>query len=253
MVQPLPQTRLENALQGDLSMTTTHTNGAMARKSLASQIDRLDAILDGLAENLNEAVATAVVAAVKEAVTVAVQEAVQAAVIEVLTSPELQQRLGTAIMPVSQPAVPVAVKTAEKVRRCWGWLVGTAKGALNTATTAGKTVALNMIETVGCCLAIAQTLGLNVRARAVERARVSWLQAVILVSLAKRFRKELLVAIGVGLVVGVTCYVGGRELAAVVSGLAGFAGSLTASVLNRLRWVWQLDWVEKPRHQRRAS
>jgi hypothetical protein len=33
-------------------MTTTLDNGV--RKTLASQIDRLDSILDGLAENLND-------------------------------------------------------------------------------------------------------------------------------------------------------------------------------------------------------
>ena len=50
-------------------MTMTTTNG---RKSLASQIDRLDTILDGLADGLNEAVASAV----KDAITIAVRETV---------------------------------------------------------------------------------------------------------------------------------------------------------------------------------
>ena len=40
-------------------MTTTTTNGRV-RKSLAEQIDRLDQILDGLANGLNEAVAMVV-------------------------------------------------------------------------------------------------------------------------------------------------------------------------------------------------
>ena len=44
-------------------MATTTTNGD-ARKTLASQLDRLDSILDGLSEGLNEAVATAVEGAV---------------------------------------------------------------------------------------------------------------------------------------------------------------------------------------------
>ena len=34
-------------------MSTTTTNGRV-RKSLAEQIDRLDSILDGLADNLND-------------------------------------------------------------------------------------------------------------------------------------------------------------------------------------------------------
>ncbi len=35
-------------------MNATTTNGRTARRSLGQQIDRLDAILDGLAENLND-------------------------------------------------------------------------------------------------------------------------------------------------------------------------------------------------------
>src|SRR5262245_19983946 len=64
-------------------MTTSMTNGR-TRKSLAEQIDRLDMILDGLADALNEAVAQAV----KEAVAFAVK----AAVAETLTNPELRRR-----------------------------------------------------------------------------------------------------------------------------------------------------------------
>jgi hypothetical protein len=54
-------------------MTTTTTNAdGRTRKSLAEQIDRLDAILDGLGDALSESVA----AAVSEAVGRAVKEAV---------------------------------------------------------------------------------------------------------------------------------------------------------------------------------
>ena len=67
---------------------STMTNGQV-RKSLASQIDRLDHILDGLAEGLNEAVATAV----KEAVALAVQEAVHGIVAEVLSNADLLAKL----------------------------------------------------------------------------------------------------------------------------------------------------------------
>ena len=42
--------------------TTTHTNSSngQVRKTLASQLDRLDAILDSLSDGLNQAVATAI-------------------------------------------------------------------------------------------------------------------------------------------------------------------------------------------------
>jgi hypothetical protein len=58
-------------------MTDTATLNNRPRKTLASQLDRLDQVLDGLAENLNQAVADAV------------QGAVPKALVEVPTSPEL--------------------------------------------------------------------------------------------------------------------------------------------------------------------
>src|SRR5262249_25574606 len=60
-----------------------------ARKTLASQLDRLDSILDGLSEGLNDAVASAV----REAVGLAVHEAVQAVLTELLTNPGMRGQL----------------------------------------------------------------------------------------------------------------------------------------------------------------
>src|SRR5262249_58322410 len=74
-----------------LRMSTTTLNNGV-RKTLASQLDRLDTILDGLAENLNEAVAMTAANSVKEIVNVAVQEAVRAALIE-MTSAENRRAL----------------------------------------------------------------------------------------------------------------------------------------------------------------
>ena len=67
---------------------TLETNG-QTRKTLASQLDRLDSILDGLSEGLNQAVAQAV----REAEGLAVQEAVQAVLAELLTNPALREQL----------------------------------------------------------------------------------------------------------------------------------------------------------------
>jgi hypothetical protein len=78
--------------------TTTTTNGKL-RKSLAEQIDRLDSILDGLADALNESVA----AAVKDVVGVAVREAVQAVLAELLANPVVLQMLHG---PAAEPAPP---------------------------------------------------------------------------------------------------------------------------------------------------
>ena len=66
-------------------MSNTSTSNGSQRKSLAQQLDRLDNIIDALAEGLNEAVADAV----RQAVTVAVQQSVEAVLREVLSRPEL--------------------------------------------------------------------------------------------------------------------------------------------------------------------
>jgi hypothetical protein len=70
-------------------MTKTMEMNGPTRKTLASQIDRLDSILDGLSEGLHQAVAQAV----REAVGLAVQEAVQAVLTELLTNPALREQL----------------------------------------------------------------------------------------------------------------------------------------------------------------
>ena len=70
-------------------MTKTLEMNGTTRKTLASQLDRLDSILDGLSEGLNDAVASAV----REAVGLAVQEAVQAVLTELLTNPALREQL----------------------------------------------------------------------------------------------------------------------------------------------------------------
>jgi hypothetical protein len=79
--------------------TKTSPNG-QERKTLASQIDRLDSILDGLSEALSESVSTAV----QEAVSLAVKEAVQTVLTEVLTNPDLRDRLQPPCPP--PPAAP---------------------------------------------------------------------------------------------------------------------------------------------------
>src|SRR6516162_7473241 len=70
-------------------MTKTMEMIRPTRKTLASQLDRLDSILDGLSEGLNDAVAQAV----REAVGLAVHEAVQAVLAELLTNPLLHEQL----------------------------------------------------------------------------------------------------------------------------------------------------------------
>jgi hypothetical protein len=202
-------------------MTMTLDNGV--RKTLASQIDRLDSILDGLAANLNEAVADGV----KGAVTVAVQEAVHAALVEILSNAQVRRRLSV------QP--PVLVRLAEKARSCWSWLAGTAKAVWSkvvaTATAAGDKVQAKVRSFVTATSAKVSQAPQQV----VRCAKTGWMLVTTLASLARRFRTQLLVALAVGVLVGVVCYVAGRQVASVVCGLAAFVGSLAAGVVSRLR------------------
>src|SRR5215468_8536696 len=89
-------------------MTTTTTNGSV-RKTLASQLDRLDSILDGLSDALNGAVASAVEGAVERAVRQAVGEAVretlQAVIAEMISNPGLVAAARTLLAP-GGPAAP---------------------------------------------------------------------------------------------------------------------------------------------------
>ena len=125
-----------------MTTVTTPTNGQM-RKTLASQLDRMDQMLDGLSEGLNEAVAAAVQAAVGQAVHAAVQEALR----EVLANAELRRRLAAG----DDPAVPAAAVPPPQeppaprqpteppapsrggfggvVRRAWSWACGAVAGA----------------------------------------------------------------------------------------------------------------------------
>jgi hypothetical protein len=216
-----------------MNATTTNQNGKTARKSLSEQIDRLDDILDGLAENLNAAVVDAVAGAVKDAVTVAVQEAVHAAILEVLTNAELRKRLGVIPTPVSQPSAPVVVVLANAARRCWKWLTG----AYDTAKTVTKKAASKALGAMHRTVAEMCVKVQEAREQVAVKARTGWMLAVALAAVAKRFRKQLLVALAVGVLVGVACYVGGREIASVGCGLAGFVCSLATGAVNRLRRV----------------
>jgi hypothetical protein len=93
-------------------MTMSKTNGQI-RKSLGDQIDRLDAMLNGLAEGLSDAVARAV----KDAVGAAVNEAVQVVLREALTSPELLVRLQGAAPAAAAAPAPAAYPPAGAVAK----------------------------------------------------------------------------------------------------------------------------------------
>ncbi len=106
-----------------MTTATSNSNGVVPRKTLSTQIDRLDSVLDGLAENLDDAVTRAV----KEVVAQVVREAVEVAVKEVLSKPEF---LRAALAQHNPPPTPVQPTTPKPQRPSlkdvpnsgWNWL-----------------------------------------------------------------------------------------------------------------------------------
>jgi hypothetical protein len=182
-------------------MTTTMTTNGKLRRSLSDQIDRLDTILDGLAEALNESVA----AAVRDAVGLAVREAVQAVLTEVLTNPAVLDKLRGTMPPPAAPAVtaPARPSWRERLRPAWGRVVA---GALATRLQCRR-----------------------LWGRARQGLSGLWER----LSLLRRCRRQVLAAVGVGLVAGVVAYVAGPWLAALVSAVGGCAGTLAVQT-----WLW---------------
>src|SRR5947209_19026035 len=89
--------------------TQTSSSNGQVRKTLASQLDRLDAILDSLSDGLNQAVATAVEQAVESAVREGVRQGVRGALSEILSDPEVLAAIRAMIAAQagdSQPAPP---------------------------------------------------------------------------------------------------------------------------------------------------
>jgi hypothetical protein len=111
-------------------MTNTMQRSGPARKTLASQLDRLDGILDGLSEGLSDAVALAV----REAVGLAVQEAVRAVLTELLTNPALREQLQKAAPPDPPPP---AERTPEGGRGRLAALCGRVSDKLRSACRVG--------------------------------------------------------------------------------------------------------------------
>ena len=111
-------------------MTTNMTTNGQSRKTLASQLDRLDTILDTLEQGLQEAVASAV----QEAVGVAVREAIKGLVTEVLTNPDVLGRIRALIAPVivkntPKPTDKLQAAVKERFGRLWSSIKGRVEAA----------------------------------------------------------------------------------------------------------------------------
>jgi hypothetical protein len=192
--------------------STTTTNSRATRKSLAEQIERFDAILDGLADNLNEAVAFAVKEAVSAAVTAALQE--------VLTNADLLQRLRPEPVTRTGTMQGAAKTLCRGLVRLWHWA--------STQAEACQEIAGKVVSLVG---ASREALVRRVRRCLSGLTRRLWLGTTAAVVLARHFHKPLAIALSIGTVVGLGCYVAGPLVAALTSGMTSVALTLTAQAL----------------------
>jgi hypothetical protein len=195
-------------------MTTTTTNGSV-RKTLASQLDRLDSILDGLSDALNGAVASAVEGAVERAVRQAVGEAVretlQAVIAEVVSNPDLLAAARTLLAPGTQADVPPDSPTTPPERP---------RGLFRRAC---DKVQAGVAAAGSACAAVAgQAAGVKAVARGGWR-------------LAKQFRGRVLAAGGVGVAAGALTLWAAPWLGVISASVAGFFSTLAVSARNALR------------------
>jgi hypothetical protein len=197
---------------GDTIMTTNSANGRTQRKTLSAQLDRLDSTLDGLAEALNGAVA----AAVKEAVAGAVREAVQAVLSEVLANPDLVSRLRSQRAPAAAPAQPTTRSPTlwQRLGQLWNGVRGCVNG-LRRLCVSGLTAAGNWVG--------------GLWSRTVRSLASLWQSCRAL----SPFKYHLLAAVGVGTAVAVGAWFAGPWLAALLSGLGGFAATVALQ-----GWLW---------------
>jgi hypothetical protein len=195
-------------------MTTvnTHTDGRV-RKSLADQIDRLDRILDGLADGLNEAVATAV----KEAVSAAVQESVRAVLSELLVNPDLLRTIRDGLAPPTTAEVPVVKSTASQA-------AGTA------CPVVGRRWACLRARVLGGMQCLAAWLGSGRR-----RLDAAWTGLCAGGQFLARHWRPVLIAVGIGSAAGVAAYLLGPWLCTAAGGLAGFTASLAVEARRAVR------------------
>jgi hypothetical protein len=230
-----------------MANNNANVNGSQ-RKSLASQLDRLDRIIDVLAEGLNEAVADIV----RQTVASAVQQTVEAVLREVLSRPEVLRALAPPpAVSVAQPAPVQPVRGPSLLRRCWTWLWNKLSSAAVLCSKLSSACASLRGKLSSAGLALGSKLGTAVKqightvAEAARRTVGLCLQAPLLVQLggtllwrlagwARRHPRAIAASVLVGVTIGIGGYLAGPVVASTTLGLVGASISLASSVLAPL-------------------
>ena len=183
-------------------------NGQLPRKQLSDQLDRFDAILDGLSEGLNGTVADAA----RDGIRLALKDAI----VEMMTDPALRARLHQATAPEGPVDAAAEAPAGAKRPGLWARLKA---GVTRTTGAAGQAAAAVASG------AVAEVKG----AAAAATAAVRTLRG------HGRLKRLVLLGLGVGGTLAIVSYVTPPALAAGLAGLSGAvaAGSVQVGVWTR--------------------
>ena len=199
-----------------MSVLTEPINGRPQRKQLSDQLDRLDGIIDCLADGLNEAVA----GAVRDGT----QAAIQQLVLETLRNPDTLDLLRRAFATNGVPAEPAATvpivpsRKAAFLARCKAGLASIKDRALRSIA-AGYAIAKSAV----------------VRAKAAAVRTVAKAKGVVaMCRLAWHLKRAALVGVAVGGIVAVAA-LASHSVATVLSGVCAAATAFTVQVALHCR------------------
>ncbi|MBX7106929.1 MAG: hypothetical protein K1X57_22860 [Gemmataceae bacterium] len=188
-----------------MSVLAEPMNGRPQRKQLSDQLDRLDGIIDCLADGLNQAVA--------DAVRDGTQAALQQLVLETLRNPDtlelLRRALATHPVPAAEPAAPS--RTAAFLARCKAGLAAIGARAKRILAAGGAIVRSTVVRT-------------GTKAKGVlAMCRLAW-----------HLKRAALVGVAVGGTVAAAALVS-HPVATVLSGVCAAATAFTVQVALHCR------------------
>jgi len=180
---------------------TASRNGAPQRKQLSDQLDRLDGIIDTLADGLTEAV--------RDAVSKGTATALQQVLLELVANPATRELLRQTLAPAPAPAdtaitaeAPATSRKASFLARCKGTVVSMAR---NVAAIPGKI--------------LAGVKGLARKAKGLSRRlNVAW-----------QLKKAAVVGLGIGAAVATVAMLS-HPLASVLSGVGAAATAFAVQI-----------------------
>jgi hypothetical protein len=215
-------------------MNATKNANGRERKTLASQLDRLDAMLDGLADGLTDAVA--------QAVQTAVAVAVQAVLTEVLTNPDVLAKLRAA----AEAAQPEQADD-EAVNKGPGRLASWRDWMGNKFKKVGETCRAGWQRVRDAGVAIAQRAA-RVITRTATAVREEAVRVVATGWLMGHFLLRLAVAFGSGVAARLAIFLAGFIASSSPSDLWA---ALLATVARTILWLRRLVqtfpwWATRP-------